>query len=88
MVLPILSRFQEDAHVKVVEIEPGQTMAEVAATCAYHSAGVHVPLRPGATLRVRPTTDGDDAAPWPSELTAEAAGIKVYDCLDIFYEDN
>ncbi|MEQ8348364.1 MAG: toluene-4-monooxygenase system B family protein [Sneathiellaceae bacterium] len=88
MVLPILSRFQEDAHVKVVEIEPGQTMAEVAAACAYHSAGVHVAPRPGVTLRVRPTTDGDDAEPWPPEVTAEAAGIKVYDCIDVYFEDS
>ena len=53
---PILSRFQQDAHIKTVEIEPGQTMDEVAAACALHSIGLHVADKPGRTLRVRPTT--------------------------------
>ena len=54
---PILSRFQQDAHIKVVEIAPAQTMDEVAAACARHSIDLHVADRPGATLRVRPTRE-------------------------------
>ncbi len=84
---PILSRFQQDAHIKTVEIEPGQTMDEVAATCAVHSIGLHVAERPGATLRVRPTTEDDSAPPWPRDLTVEQAGIRFYDCIDIYFEE-
>lgn len=87
MPMPILSRFQEDAHIKVVEIEPGQTMDEVAAACAYHSVGVHTAGRPGGTLRVRPTTDGDDAPPWPRDMTVQKAGLKTYEPIDIYYEE-
>ena len=84
---PILSRFQQDAHIKVVEIEPAQTMDEVAAACAYHSIDLHVAPRPGKTLRVRPTTERDDAAPWPRDLTVEEAGIRYFDSIDIFFEE-
>jgi hypothetical protein len=84
---PILSRFQQDAHIKVVEIEPGLTMDEVAAACAYHSINLHVAERPGGTLRVRPTTDNDDADPWPRDITAEKAGIRYFDSIDIYFEE-
>ena len=84
---PILSRFQQDAHIKVVEIAPSQTMDEVAAACAFHSIGLHVADRPGQTLRVRPTTDSGSAPPWPRNLTVEKAGICFYDCIDIYFEE-
>ena len=84
---PILSRFQQDAHIKTVEIESGQTMDEVAATCAFHSIGLHVAEKPGQTLRVRPTTEDDSAPPWPRDLTVEKAGIRFYDCIDIYFEE-
>ncbi len=84
---PILSRFQQDAHIKVVEIEPAQTMDEVAAACAYHSIDLHVAPRPGKTLRVRPTSESDDAAPWTRDLTVEEAGIRYFDSIDIFFEE-
>jgi len=84
---PILSRFQQDAHIKTIEIESGQTMDQVAATCASHSIGLHVAERPGETLRVRPTTDDDSASPWPRDLTVQQAGIRFYDCIDIYFEE-
>ena len=84
---PILSRFQQDAHIKTVEIDSSQTMDEVAATCAFHSIGLHVAEKPGRTLRVRPTTEDDSAPPWPRDLTVEKAGIRFYDCIDIYFEE-
>lgn len=83
---PILSRFQYDAHVKVVEIEPEQTIDEVAAACAHHSIGLHVKDQPGKGLRVRPTTEDDDAEPWPGDMTVSDAGIKFYDPIDVYFE--
>ena len=84
---PILSRFQYDCHVKVIHAEPAQSMDALAAECAHHSIGVHVADRPGKILRIRPTTDGDDAEPWPRDMTVTEAGIKFYDSIDIYFTD-
>ncbi len=84
---PILSRFQYDCHIKVVEIAPELTMDEVAAACAEHSIDLHVAPRPDKVLRVRPTTETNDAPPWPREMTAEAAGIAYFDSIDIYFDE-
>lgn len=84
---PILSRFQYDAHVKVVEADPDQTINELASACAYHSVGLHVADQPGKVLRVRPTSDSDDAPSWPGHMKVSEAGIKFFDCLDIYFEE-
>ena len=84
---PILSRFQFDCHVKVVEAESAQDMDALAAACAYHSIGLHVADQPGKILRIRPTTDGDDAEPWPRNMTVGEAGLKHYECIDIYFTD-
>ena len=85
---PILSRFQYDCHVKVVEAEAAQTMDMLAEACAYHSIGLHVADQPGKILRVRPTTDADDAEPWPRDMTVAEAGIKYFDSIDIYFTDS
>jgi toluene monooxygenase system protein B len=84
---PILSRFQFDCHVKVVEAEPAQSIDDLAAACAYHSIGVHVKDQPGKILRVRPTTESDDAEPWPRDISVAEAGIKYFDSIDIYFTD-
>ena len=84
---PILSRFQYDCHVKVVEAEPAQSIDDLAAACAYHSIGLHVKTQPGRILRVRQNSDADDAEPWPRELTVAEAGIKYFDSIDIYFTD-
>lgn len=84
---PILSRFQYDCHVKVVEAEPAQSIDALAAACAHHSIGLHVAERPGKILRVRPTTEADDAEPWPRDMTVAEAGIKYFDSIDIYFTD-
>ena len=84
---PILSRFQHDCHVKVVEAEPAQSIDDLAAACAYHSVGIHVKDQPGKILRVRPTSDSDDAEPWPREITVAEAGIKYFDSIDIYFTE-
>ena len=84
---PILSRFQHDCHVKVVETEAGATMAELADACAYHSIGIHVKDQPGKVLRIRPTTDTDDAAPFAPDMTVGEAGLGMYDCIDVYFTE-
>ncbi len=85
---PILSRFQFDCHVKVVEAEPAQTIDALAASCAHHSIGLHVADQPGKILRIRPTTDADDAEPWPRDMTVAEAGLKHFECIDIYFTDS
>ena len=77
----------DDCHVKVVEAEPAQDMDALAAVCAHHSIGLHVADRPGKILRIRPTTDDDNAEPWPRDMTVGDAGLKHYDCIDIYFTD-
>jgi toluene monooxygenase system protein B len=88
LVFPVLSRFQYDCHVKVVEAEPAQTIDALAAECARHSVGLHVAEQPGKILRIRPTTDSDDAEPWPRDMTVAEAGLKQFECIDVYFTDS
>jgi len=85
---PILSRFQSDCHVKVVEATAEQTIDALAAECARHSIGLHVADQPGMVLRVRATTEADDAEPWPRNMTVAEAGLKHFECIDIYFTDS
>ena len=68
---PILSRFQYDCHVKVVDTQVGDTIAD----------------QPGKILRVRPTTDDDSAEPYSPDITVKDAGLAMYDCIDVYFTD-
>ena len=83
--LGILSRFQGDAHIKVVNVDTEMTFDELAAACKVHSVGLHVPDQPGKALRVRRTTDSDDAAPFPPEMKVKDAKLAHLDCLDVYF---
>jgi len=83
----VLSRFQYDGHVKTVQADTDFTMDEFAAFCAQFSIGHHVQDQPGETLRVRPTTDEDDAEPYPREMLLKDAEPALWDCFDIYFED-
>ena len=84
--LPILSRFQYDAHILAVEVDTDFTMDQVATACAEHCINHHVKDQPGKRLRVRRTTEDDSAEPLPPEMTVAEAGLQMYDCLDIYFE--
>lgn len=84
---PLLSRFQYDCHVKVVETEANETVSQLADSCAYHSVGVHVKNQPGKILRVRRTTDTDDEPPLNGDITVGEAGLVMYDCIDVYFSD-
>ncbi len=84
--LAILSRFQGDAHIKVVDVDTEHTFGKLAELCAEHSIGLHVAPQPGRTLRVRRTTDDDDAEPFPRDMKVKDAGIGHLDCLDSYFE--
>jgi hypothetical protein len=86
-VIALLSRFQNDAHVRVIDVEPDQTMAEVATLCAAPAVDRQVrhpdPTKP---LRVRLTTPDDSARPFDSKMTVREAGFRHYECVDVFVE--
>ena len=83
--LGILSRFVGDAHVKVVNVDTEMSFAEVAEACKVHSVGLHVPDQPRKTLRVRRTTETDDAPPFPRGMKVKEAKLGHLDCLDIYF---
>jgi len=83
--LGILSRFQGDAHIKVVNVDTEMTFEELAEACKAHSVGLHVPDQPGKTLRVRRTTDSDDAPPFPRDMKVKDASLGHLDCLDVYF---
>jgi toluene-4-monooxygenase system protein B len=87
MPLALLSRFQNDAHVRVIDVQPDQTMDEVAAACAAPAVDRQVrhPDR-SKPLRVRMTTPDDSASPFARQLTVREAGFRHFECVDVFVE--
>jgi Toluene-4-monooxygenase system protein B (TmoB) len=85
--LALLSRLQNDAHVRVIDVQPEQTMDEVAAACAAPAVDRQV-RHPNASkpLRVRMTTPDDSAPPIPRDTTVSEAGFRHFDCVDVFVE--
>lgn len=87
MVIALLSRFQNDAHVRVIDVEASHTMEEVAKLCAAPAVDRQV-RHPDRTkpLRVRLTTPNDNAPPFDPQLTVQEAGFRHYECVDVFVE--
>jgi toluene monooxygenase system protein B len=83
--LGILSRFEGDCHIKVVNINTEMTFDQVAEACKIHSVGLHVPEQAGKKLRVRRTTDTDNAPPFVGTMTAKDAKLVHFDCLDVYF---
>jgi toluene monooxygenase system protein B len=81
--LPIVSNFESDFVLQLVEVEEADSMDSVAEKCAHHSIGRRVAPRPGTILRVR-LQDAD--APFPREQTVAGAGIAPMDTIEIFFE--
>jgi hypothetical protein len=83
----VLSRFQNDAHVRVIDVEPSFTMDQIAVACAEPAVDRHVRHPdPSKPLRVRPTTDDDSAPALPRGMTAAEAGFRHFECIDVFVE--
>ena len=79
--LPIVSNFESDFVLQLVEVDDGDSMDTVAQKCAHHSVGRRVRPRPGTVLRVR-LQDAD--APFPREQTVMGAGIAPMDTVEVF----
>jgi hypothetical protein len=87
MRIALLSRFQNDAHVRVIDVEPGFSMDEVAVACGEPAIDRQVrhPDR-SKPLRVRLTTPDDSAPPFARDLTVKEAGFRHFECVDVFVE--
>lgn len=83
----LLSRFQNDAHVRVIDVELDFTMDQVAVACAEPAVDRQVRHpAPGQPLRVRLTTKDDSATPFERTMTVRQAGFRHYECVDVFVE--
>lgn len=83
----ILSRLQNDAHIRVINVSDDLTMDQVVEACLEPAVGYQTTHpAPGQLLRVRPTTPEDNAEPFPRDMTVKDAGFKHYECVDIYAE--
>lgn len=83
----VLSRLQNDAHVRVIDIENEFTMDQVAGACVAPAIGYQAKHPdPSKPLRVRFTTDNDSGKPLPRQNTVKEVGFKHFDCIDVYVE--
>lgn len=83
----VLSRLQNDAHVRVIDIQPEFTMDQVAEACAAPAIGYQAAHPgPGKPLRIRLTTPTDDAPAFPRDMRVNETSMKHYECIDVFVE--
>lgn len=83
----VISRFQNDAHTRVIDVDSGFTMDQVATACAAPAVDRQVRHPdPSKPLRIRPTTDDDRAAALPRSMTVAEAGFRHFECIDVFVE--
>lgn len=82
-VVPLAANFEGDFVLKLVPVDSGDTMDEVAAAAAANSIGIHVADQPGRVLRVR--KQGADA-PYDRDSTVAEVGLEPTECVEIYFE--
>jgi toluene monooxygenase system protein B len=82
--IPLCTSFEGDFVVKLVVVEDSDTMDQVAAKTAAHTAGRTVRARPQAVLRVR--LQGADWA-LEREATVRAIGLGAMECIEVYHEE-
>ncbi|MDA3624665.1 toluene-4-monooxygenase system B family protein [Saccharopolyspora oryzae] len=82
-IIPLAANFEGDFVIKLLPVDSGSTMDEVAAAAAANSIGIHVAERPGRTLRVR--KQGADA-PYARDSTVADAALEATECIEIYFE--
>jgi toluene monooxygenase system protein A len=82
-----VTRLQNDAHVRLTELDLDMTMDDVAHASAAPAIGYQAwHPAPGRPLRVRRTSERDDSPPLPRAMTVREAGFQHYECLDVLAE--
>jgi toluene monooxygenase system protein B len=82
--VPLASSFEGDFIIKLVVVEEDDTMDQVAAKTASHTAGRTVRVRPRGVLRVR--LQGA-AGPLRRETTVRGAGLSPMTCIEVYHEE-
>jgi len=86
--LAIIGRLERDAHTRIIDVDTDFTMDEVVQACLAPAVGYQARHpKPGATLRVRLTTDSDDAKPFPRTMTVAQARLRHFQQVDVFVSD-
>jgi len=87
--LAIIGRLERDPHTRIIDVDTDFTMQEVIEACLAPAVGYQTRHpKPGATLRVRLTTDGDDAQPFPQDMTVEQANLRHFQQIDIYVSED
>ena len=82
-IIPLATNFDGDFVLKLLPVDTGNTMDEVAAAAAANSVGIHVADQPGRTLRVRKQGAG---TPYDRGSTVADAGLEPTECVEIYFE--
>ena len=80
---PLSVNFEGDFVLKLLVVDTGNTMAEVAEAATENVLGLHVAAQ-DAVIRVRIP---GEAEPLPVDMTVEAAGLLPTQTLDFYYEE-
>ncbi|MGI6873730.1 MULTISPECIES: toluene-4-monooxygenase system B family protein [Amycolatopsis] len=82
-VIPLAAHFHGDFVIKLLPVDSGDTMDQVAAAAAANAVGIHVADQPGRTLRVR--KQGAET-PYPRTTTVADSGLEPTECVEIYFE--
>ncbi|AEA23403.1 hypothetical protein Psed_1156 [Pseudonocardia dioxanivorans CB1190] len=87
--LAVIGRLEKDAHTRIIDVDTDFTMDQVVEACLAPAVGYQARHpKPGAMLRVRPTTDTDDADPFPRSMTVAEARLRHFQQIDIYVSDD
>ena len=83
--LAVIGRLEKDAHTRIIDVDTDFTMDQVVEACLAPAVGYQARHpKPDAMLRVRPTTDTDDADPFPRSMTVAEARLRHFQQIDIY----
>jgi hypothetical protein len=83
--LAVIGRLERDPHTRIIDVDTDFTMDQVVEACLAPAVGYQTRHpKPGATLRVRLTTDTDEAEPFPQSMTVEEAELRHFQQIDIY----
>lgn len=86
--LAVIGRLEKDAHTRIIDVDTDFTMDQVVEACLAPAVGYQARHpKPGATLRIRLTSDTDDADPFPQSMTVGEAKLRHFQQIDVYVPD-
>lgn len=83
--LPLVSHFHGDFVLKLLPVDTGLTMAQVATAAAENAVGIHVADQPGKVIRARKQ---DAEAAYPLDMTLADSGLAAMDCVEFYFDQD